>query len=373
MSDGLKEAPQAGPTSAGPSSAGWSARSGLPVLRLVTPLAALAVATLILGRAVAPAAQGIRVGLGRLLRAVEITGATLSQIFAMGSIAVAVSAIFTASRTRLPYTLRVSAIALGGFVVLTSFWAARTPIPGVSAALIGVSASLLALVSAGTSFGAPFARGPALVLGLTAAASLLRLAAVALAYQAAEPGAARAAAVARGVATAAFAVDAVSLSAATAWIAAQSAWKRRAAQAPPSEPSPRKLTSPITVVILALSLLCTRQALIGAADDSGALNVLLWRTAERLMTRPDPAVPLGFRIFAAFLAPLVAVAAVATRGAIPALTSSVALILVARMSPEVPICALVLLIASLCVALASQDERGVWDALSARAGASSRR
>ncbi len=131
----------------------------------------------------------------------------------------------------------------------------------------------------------------------------------------------------------------------------------------------KKLTSPATLVILALALFFTRQALAGQSSDAHGLDLLCWRAAVRLLDRPDAALPLGFRIFVAFLAPLVALAALLTRGALVPIGAAVALALAARGAAEMPPCALMLIIGALAVALTARDGRALWASLlSGRAG-----
>jgi hypothetical protein len=87
----------------------------------------------------------------------------------------------------------------------------------------------------------------------------------------------------------------------------------------------------------------------------------------RLTTRPDPAVPVAFQIFVAFLSPLVAAWALLARGTIAPLGAAVALALCAHGAVEMPPSALMLLIGGLGLALAAHEGRGLWASLGADA------
>ena len=326
----------------------------LPVLEAMRPLAAVGVLAMVLGRALAPALAGSGVGMSGLIHGVGLAGAVASQIFALVAMMVAILAVLAASRSRLPLAVRVGALTLGGFAILPTVWALHQPVPDLSAALVGGSAALLALAATPSALRSPFARGPAIVVGLVALGGLVRLGAVALAIQAAVPGWSRLAPVANVAATAAFLSDTLALAVAVGWIAARS----------------RRLSSPSSMVLLALALLCTRQALAGRADDLRPLDVMLWRAAARLTSRPDPALPIAFQVFVAFLGPIVAASALlarSTSGPLAPVGAAVALALCARGSVEMPPCALMLMVAAVGLALSAHEGRGVWAAIT-RAG-----
>lgn len=342
-------------------------RAGMSLLRLVRPFAMIALFAVVLGRAVGPAAAGIGVGMNRLIAVVDYAGKITSQLFVMLATIFAVSEILVASRSRLPAAVRYGAPGLGGVVILVSLLAAprREILPASMVGLMAFCAAVLALLSAGSAIRTPFARVAALVVGLVGFAGAVRLLAVGLAYQAAEPGWTRLAMAARGLATVGFALELGAVLVATAWLASRA----------------RKLTSPVTLLVLAIALLLTRQALRADLDDAGVGSLLLRRAAERLVTRPEPFFPPALSMFVAFLAPLAAGAALLVRGAPPpragseqpvgtgvapvppAIRAALALALLVRGAPEMPVNGLLLVIAALSVALAARDDRGVWDAI----------
>lgn len=334
------------------------ARGGVPILRLVPPFAALAILASIFGRAVGPSMEGLAVGLGRIISAVQLVGGVLSQVLAVAAIVLAMGEILVVSRSRVPAPLRLGAIGLGGAVVLVCFLASprRESLPALLVALMSGSAVTLALLAGVTSLKASFSRAAGMILGLVGLASLLRLIAVVIAFQAALPGGARLVMVARGVATAGFLAGLLALAIAAAWIASRS----------------RKLASPGTLIPLALALFLTQKALHADGDDAGALSVLVRRAVDLLIARPLPVLPAGLQIFAALLAPLLAIAALTSRPARgasaaalapPAIGAAIALALLVRDAPDMPLGALALVVAGLTAALAAHDDRGVWDTI----------
>jgi hypothetical protein len=333
-------------------------RGGVPILRLVPPFAALAILASLLGRAIGPSMEGLAVGLGRLIAAVQLSGGVLSQVLAVAAIVLAMGEILVASRSRAPAAVRLGSIGLGGAVVLVCFLASprRESLPEALVALMSVSAVAFAILAGASALKAAFSRAAGLVLILVGLGSLLRLIAVAIAFQASAVGGGRLVVVAGSVATAGFLAGVLAMAIAAAWIAARS----------------RKLASPGTLVPLAVALFLTQQALHADGEDAGALSVLVHRAVERLMVRPLPLLPMGFQIFAALLAPLLAIAALVSRPARgasvaalapPAIGASIALALLMRDAADMPLGALGLVIAGLTAALAAQDDRGVWDAI----------
>lgn len=341
-----------------PAPAASPARGGLPILRLVPPFAALAILASIFGRAVGPSMEGLAVGLGRIIYAVQLAGGVLSQVLAVAAIVLAMGEILVVSRSRVPAALRLGALGLGGGVVLVCFLASprRESLPALLVALMSGSAVTLAILAGVTSLKASFSRAAGMILGLVGLASLLRLIAVVVAFQSAAPGGARLVMIARGVATAGFVAGLLAMAIAAAWIASRS----------------RKLASPGTLVPLALALFLTQKALHADGDDAGALSVLVRRAVDLLIARPLPVLPAGLQIFAALLAPLLAIGALVSRPARgasaaalapPAIGAAIALALLVRDAPDMPLGALALVVAGLTAALAAHDDRGVWDAI----------
>jgi len=125
----------------------------------------------------------------------------------------------------------------------------------------------------------------------------------------------------------------------------------------------RKMTSPVTIVALGVALLATRQALIGSSDEAGDLSVLLHRASGALSLKPLPFGPPAAGTFVVILAPILAASVLVSRALPAALAGALALALLSRGAPDVPLCALTLVIASITVMLAARDTRGFWASL----------
>jgi hypothetical protein len=328
------------------------------VLAALPLLAGLGLAALLLGRVLGPAIAGVFVGANGLVQGVGKTGDVASQVFAFAAMLAAVVTVLAVARSRLPLAVRFGAISLGGVGVLTTLWALHEPVPAASAGLVSACAAVVALLAAGSAIRAPFARAPAVVVGLVALGALVRLASVGLAIEADADRAPRLAGIAGGCATAAFAADGLAVAIAVAWVAG--ARRRAGAEGP-------RLVNGWTIVPLGLAMIGAWYARIGQGAEPPPAALLVWRAALRLLTLPDPSVSTSLRVFFAFLAPLMAAAALLARGAVPALGAAVALALLARGSVEMPPCALMLMIGSLGLGLAAHEGRGLWAALPRRA------
>jgi hypothetical protein len=330
-----------------------------PVLRAVTPLAALGLVALITGRVLSPALAGVGVGMGAAVAGLGLLGDVSSQVFAFAAMMMAIVSVMAASRSRLPLPVRVAALTLGGFAVLPTVWALHQQVPELSAFLVAGSVSLLALAASPSALAAPFARGPGMVVGLVGLGGVVRLVAVGVALEAGPLHASPLAATSRTIAAAALLCDAAAVAIALTWAAA----------------GRQRLTSPVTMVVLAAALILTRQALAGQGADAHGIDLLCWRAATRLLSRPDAALPLGLAIFVSFLAVLAAVAALLARGpaALAPLRAGVALALAARGAVEMPPCALMLLVGALAIALTARDPQMLWASLGRLAPARSPR
>ncbi|UQA58245.1 hypothetical protein [Polyangium aurulentum] len=317
------------------------------ILQFVRPIAAFAVVAMVLGRAVGPSIRGVAVGMGRVSEVFERIGAAVSQMFLIAATVFAMALGLTALRTRLPAHVRYGGLVAGGAVILVTMSAAASPVPGPSSVLIGAAASVLALVAAVDAMRAPFARSAAIALGFVGLEGLFRIAAVLLAMRDTGAAPTKATSLAGGFATFGLVLGCGAMVMAVGYIASRT----------------KKLTSPATFAAMALALIATRQAIAGAHDDAGALSVLLGRATRALMLRPEPLGPATLITFLVLLAPALAVAALATRALVPALAGALALALLAHGAPDVPLCALALVIASLATALAARDQRGFWASL----------
>jgi hypothetical protein len=317
------------------------------ILQFVQPIAAFAVIAMILGRAIGPSIRGVAVGFGRVSDVFERIGFAVSQMFLIAATVFAMALGLTALRTRLPAHVRYGGIVAGGAVILVTMSAAASPVPAPSSVLIGAAASVLALVVAVDAVRAPFARSVALALGLVGVGGLLRIVAVLLAARAPGGTSLNLKRIAEAVSGMGLLFDSGAMVMTVGFIASRT----------------KKLTSPSTIVAMALALLGTRLVLASSHDDASALSVLLGRVTRAFVLRPEPLGPATLITFVTLLAPALAMAALVSRSRVPAFSGALALALLARGAPDVPLCALALVIASLSTALAARDQRGMWTAL----------
>ena len=102
----------------------------------------------------------------------------------------------------------------------------------------------------------------------------------------------------------------------------------------------------------------------GGAEGAPAWQVIAHRALDRLLLLPRPwGVAPAFRYFVETLAPLLGVVALVRRREMPAIAGAFALLLIARSTPDIPLCSLGLALAALSAVLASKDDRGMWAVL----------
>lgn len=319
---------------------------------LLRPLGALGIAAALLGRAIGPALPGSGIGLGRAIRATEIAQGTAALMFVVFGAVTTIALIWAAIRAdRMPWPLRAAALGLGGIVALVALSAVAAAPSSTNAALgacASACAASLALAAAWDARRAPLAGKVALAVGAAGAASLLHLGAAASTHAPAW------ASLARPLATASFLAQALALLSALSWL-------------PPGGRAP-KVTSLVTLAVVAVAFFVTRSVVTAEPEDASIASVLLHRAVERLLTKPEPLYFVASRVFAAVLGPLVGIAALLKPGQLPALAGAVAMIAISCGAPAAPLPALALTLASLGVALAARDDRGVWAAIAASKG-----
>jgi hypothetical protein len=326
---------------------------GLPMLGYAVPLAAFAVVTKLVAQAIGPSLPGIAVGLDKVVGAVQKLGDALSGALAVATTMMIFAAMMACRKSRVPWWFREAGVGAGAAVIVLIVLSAVTfQIADVALIVFWGAATFLALAAVAATARVRFARGAAVVVGLVAAASVLRFAGIRLGYLALTPGSSGLARLSVAAATGSFAFEAAAVLVAAASLATAA----------------RKPTSPGALVCLVLAAVGTRFAIGAPLEETGALGALLQGVAFRLLTRPTGDVGLAFRLFIALLTPLTAIASLAVLSRVPALSASIALALVACGSVETPLGSLLLVTASLILALAAHDERGMWAALTARGG-----
>jgi hypothetical protein len=117
---------------------------------------------------------------------------------------------------------------------------------------------------------------------------------------------------------------------------------------------------------LLLGCLIAATASRSGGKESAPLWVLVaYRAVDRLLPLPTAYVWLPYRFVLEACAPLLGIAALTARGQMPAIAGSVALVLFARPSTDVPLSALALALAAVCTPIAARDDRGMWAVLMA--------
>jgi hypothetical protein len=160
---------------------------------------------------------------------------------------------------------------------------------------------------------------------------------------------------ARTLATSSVFFDTLALLVAFAWLATR----------------PQKSTAWAARAALFVGCVIAWGAVRAAERDGGPLwEMVAYRAIERLLPPPSPYVWPPYRFVLETCAPLLAITAVFARGQIPAITGSIALVLVARPSTDVPLSALALTLAALSSPIAARDDRGMWAVLMASSGPS---
>lgn len=333
---------------------------GSPLLRYVWPLGLLGLLATLAGRMLAPSLVGVAVGIGKLVRTVDRVGATLTQLFAVASIAAAAALVPTVAQSRSGVGVRIGAVVSGALAALVVMSAGRDRVPNLFAALVGVSAGVLAIGAAWDARRAPFARPAALVISLVGAGALLRVVAAFLADRAAGGASLALSSAARGLATAAFSFDGLAALAATAALA------QRRAGSPSGQAGgapPERMLSPLILVALGVAFVAARQASAASVEEARAVELLLRRMLERLVAPPLPAVSTFVQLFVAALSLVTAALVLAARRVTPAIAGAVALSLLARGAADSPLGGMSLVVAALGLSLASRDDRGLWAAL----------
>jgi hypothetical protein len=241
-------------------------------------------------------------------------------------------------------------VALGAFVLALAAPAFRHTLNERSSVLLGAASGLLALLAAREALPIGRTRAVGLVLGLTGLAALLHVAGTTLAWQAGDRALYRLALSARVVATAGVVFDAVAMLAALTWISTRD----------------QRVNSWTTRICLVVAIAIVWGAWHGARDTAPLWQVVAHRALDRLLSFPPPYVWLPLRYLLEACAPLLGLVAVATRNQIPSVMASMALILVARPTTDVPLSAIAIALAALSIPLVSHDERSMWATVDGR-------
>lgn len=312
----------------------------LPLAR-VRPVAVLAVVATVLGRALVPAMRGVVGGEGPWLDRLEVLSALASQLMLVTLATLLVAITFSVLRlTRLPLAYRLGATALAGVVLGLAMPASVARLGPTFSSILALAAIAAAMLGTAQALVAPHTRAAGVLLGLMAIGALTRQVAWGMAIAGGEKAFVRVAMAARGVATGALVIEGIAVGVAMLWLATRQ----------------RRIASIGTSVALMIALL---GSWIGERIDLVAASpwkLAFARAVNRLVSPPPPLlIGSPVRLFVATLAVSLAAAAVLTRRETPAIVGTLALVLLAGVDADIPLCALSLAVASLAAALAAHD------------------
>lgn len=316
-----------------------------PTLTFVRSIAIVAVIVVLIGRAFGSSLRGLAVGLGKHAELFELVGATLSKAFLILGTIVSLGLGLAILRAPVSAFVRFVVIVCGGLVTLTTLPSMAIRISEDTLVISGSMACALALVAAVETMRTPFARAASIIVGGVGLGGVARVISIVLLTRERLPAGYRV--VAQAMSTVGLVVDGLAMAIAVGFVSSRN----------------RKPSSPATIIALGGALVATRLALGGAAEDAGLVSVLFDRAARALIVRPEPLVPQAAVVFFSFAAPALAIAVLATPTLTPALSGAIALALLAHGAPDVPLCGLMLAIASVATILASHDDRGIWKAI----------
>ena len=324
--------------------------TGLPRAAWLLPrgIAVLALLAVAVGRSLAPALRGARVGLDATIACVDVAGAFVSYLFAFAAM---FTTLYLVRRTRRERKLgagyRWASVVCAAPVVLVLGPACYRPLPNSAAILIAAASATLALCAAGQTLRIPHSRALGVLLLSAGTAAWLHIVAGVLAWEAGERALYALAVFARILATSSVMFDAITVFTAFAWLMTR----------------PQKEATWLGRGAVFLACVLAWSVARGAKDGDNLWHVVADRFVARQLTFPPPYVwePLRYVLEAG--APLLAAAVLVVRGQVPALAGAVALLLLARPATDVPLSAVGLTLASLFGALAARDDRSLWAVL----------
>jgi hypothetical protein len=310
-------------------------------------LAFAALLATLVARALAPALPGSNAGSGRLISGVDQAAAFLSQFVLIVGAATAVRLLMRSMvDRRLGYVHRLVSVVGSAAAIPIVLSAANRQIEAPWLIALVLLSSAVALASLFPAMQRPPGRAAALTLGVATLASLVWAGSRVLALEASDHAYASLFEVAQGGATAGLLLDIASTLVAAVWLARQSrqnVWWLAAA------------------VVAALAL---AWAGFGGAE-AAPWRVVVNRSLAALAAHPDPFVSAALRYFVEAWAVLLASVALWSQRH-NALGPAIVFALLARASGDVPICAMLLLLAALSMALATvTPSSGTADSLRA--------
>jgi hypothetical protein len=286
----------------------------------------------VLGRGLAAALPGSTAGIGPLIVGVEQLGSFASQFLVVMGVATCLRLLLATLDCRSylfhPVSIISSAAALP--IILSS--SSRNLPPAWLMTLMGISAAL-ALVASLPALRVPHSRAAGLVLLTVTCGSIVSTTGRIIALYASHQAYAALFGLARGVATLGLLLDALSVVLVGVWLV-------------------RRFRFGI-VLLLALFTLAGAVVWLGALDESaGAGPLVIGRALAALTAHPDPFIGSGVRYFVELSA--IAVATVTLWLEWPTgVGAALCFALLARVSGDVPLCSLMMMLAALSAVRAS--------------------
>jgi hypothetical protein len=298
-------------------------------------VACCSLVAMLVGRAVAPALPGSTAGIGPLIVGVEQLAGFSSQFMAVMGVSTCVRLLLSTLESSSRWFRLVAILTTAaGLPVVISASSRHLPAPWLIA-LVALSAAL-GLAGARPALRAPQSRAAGLVLLTATLGSLVSAFGRVLALYASQEGAADLFGGARWIATAGLLLDAISVALVALWVVRR--WRYGAG------------------LIAVVATLAGWLVWIGAQGveprDAAAGPLFVARALAGLTTQPDPFVQSGIRYFVELSAIFIAAVTLWFRRPL-GVGETLCFALLARVSGDVPSCALMLMLAALCAVRAS--------------------
>lgn len=309
---------------------------------LLRAVAALALLATVIARGLAPALPGSAAGISGWIRASGTTAMLLSQLLVVsGALVVFRLLIRTLRKSELGVFYRLLAVPLGAAALTIIMAAAEGPTRPVMALGLAVVTATVAIAATFPTLSTPRTRAAGFVLGAVGVGSFVHVLSRVLAIRASEQALASLFTMSQSVATLSFVLDVASIVLVAVWLGARN----------------RSRAAVIAVVLVGVSSAVAWGAMRGSSYDASLWEVLASRSLAELTRHPAPLVLAPLQYSVEVLALLTAgVALVVPKRNLP-IQALVALALLARVSTDIPLCALCLVMAALLGPLASLAQR----------------
>jgi hypothetical protein len=305
---------------------------------MLRALGALALVSAFLARGLAPALPGTRAGIGTWITLTERTSAVLSGWLLVAAVVIATWLLLGALRERgLGVVYRLAMVPASAAIITLVMASLRKTLEPEMALVLGMTAGVVALASTPVGLVSPRTRAAALVLGLEGAATIAHVNARSVAMRASEQAMTHTFELARGISTVAFALDVAAIGIATLWVV----WP--------------KWRSGVVVVaaLFAVASVLTWGALEGSRPGAATWQVLASRTLAEMTREPSPLVLPFLRYLVEPFAVGLAAWVLFGRRRSTAVYVATALVLTSRANTDIPLLALLMVLASLLLALSA--------------------